>query len=451
MEVHVFNLKDDYFVLDIGSGVLHQIDKLAAEVIVKIQQKNSSSEIVEELTDYAQSEVLEVIAEINSLRENNLLFTQDVLTEYHPELSDTVVKALCLHIAHDCNMRCKYCFAETGEYKIGQRELMSVETGQAAVDFLVSKSKGRRNLEIDFFGGEPLMSFDTIVQIVEYAEIQADKFDKNIRYTLTTNGVLLTDKVLNFITKNDIQLIMSHDGREAVHNKMRPFTAGKPSYQVVTERFKHALEKGVSDYHVRGTFTAYNTDFVQDIKHLLAIGFKHISFEPVVTDPAEDYALGDQHLEQVKKEYEKLAEFYLECYQQGHPFTFFHFEVDLNQGPCLAKRLTGCGAGYDYLAVAPNGDFYPCHQFVGLPEFKLGNVVEKELNSEVAQRFLSAHIFNKPACKECWARYYCSGGCHADAFYRNNDLHQPVQYSCELQKKRLECALAVKARIAGVK
>ena len=450
-QVHVFNLKDEYFVLDVGSGVLHQIDKLAAEVIKAIQLNKANAEIVNELTEFSENDVLEVINEVKSLRESKLLFTQDALTEYNPELSETVVKALCLHIAHDCNMRCKYCFAETGEDKVGKREFMSFEVGKNAVDLLVSKSLGRTNLEIDFFGGEPLMSFKVIKQIFKYAQEQAKLFNKNIRYTITTNGILLNDEVIEFVNENSIQLIMSHDGRKAVHDKMRPLTGGQSSYDLVTKKFKNAIDKGVKDYHARGTFTTYNTDFTADVKHLLDIGFKYISFEPVVTDPADDYALGYDKLEEVKKEYEKLADFYYEQYKAEKPFTFFHYEVDLNQGPCLAKRLTGCGAGYDYMAVAPNGDIYPCHQFVGLPEFKIGTVFEKVLNQEISEQFLNAHIFNKPECKECWARYYCSGGCHADAFYRNNDLHKPVKFSCELAKKRLECALAIKARIASHK
>ncbi|QOR36149.1 thioether cross-link-forming SCIFF peptide maturase [Clostridium sp. 'deep sea'] len=451
MQVHVFNLKDEYFVLDVGSGVLHQIDKLAAEVIKGIQENKPNTQIINELNQFNSEDVLDVINEVNSLRENNLLFSKDALSEYHPELSDTVVKALCLHIAHDCNMRCKYCFAETGEYKVGKREFMSFEVGKNAVDLLVRQSFSRTNLEIDFFGGEPLMSFEIIKQVFEYAQEQAKLFNKNIRYTITTNGILLNDNVIDFVNENNIQLIMSHDGRKEVHDKMRPLIGGKSSYDLVTKKFKNALEKGVKDYHARGTFTTYNTDFTTDVKHLLDIGFKYISFEPVVTDPADDYALGFDKLQQIKNEYEKLAEFYYEQYKKGKPFTFFHYEVDLNQGPCLAKRLTGCGAGFDYMAIAPNGDIYPCHQFVGLPEFKVGTVFEKKLNKEISQQFLDAHIFNKPECKECWARYYCSGGCHADAFYRNNDLYKPVKFSCELTKKRLECALAIKALIASNK
>ncbi|MFP4456199.1 MAG: thioether cross-link-forming SCIFF peptide maturase [Clostridia bacterium] len=442
--MHVFEALGEHLVLDVGSGVLHRVDKDAAEVIDLISKGYEEKEIIE-ISDIENSIVKEVIEEVNILKEKGLIFADEIVTEYSPKLDDTVVKALCLHIAHDCNMRCQYCFAETGEYKVGKRELMSIEVAKKAIDYLLESSLTRTNLEVDFFGGEPLLNFEVVKETVKYAKAKEVSFNKNIRFTLTTNGILLDDKKIDSIKDNEIQLIMSHDGREEVHNKMRPLTGKKGSYKRVTKNFKNAIIKGIKDYHIRGTFTSYNKDFMKDIKHIIELGFNKISFEPVVTDLKEEYALHESDLTYLKDEYKKLAEYYLDEHKNNNPFTFFHYEIDLNQGPCLAKRLSGCGAGYDYLAVAPNGDLYPCHQFVGIDEFKMGNVSTSGYKKDIAEKFINAHVLNKSKCNDCFAKYYCSGGCHADAYFRNGNFYEPVDFSCELQKTRVEYALAIRA------
>jgi len=444
MKVHVFEALDQHLVLDVGSGVLHKVDKDAAKVIALLDKGLLLYEIIEQL-DLEEGLINEIITEVNDLKEEGLLFSDEVVTHYRPKLEDAVVKALCLHVAHDCNMRCQYCFAETGEYKVGKRELMSLEVATKAIDYLITSSSSRRNLEVDFFGGEPLLNFEVVEQTVKYAREQELKYNKNIRFTLTTNGVLLNDKKIDFFKENNIQLIMSHDGRSKVNNKMRPLAGKQGSYEKVTKNFKNAINKGIKDYHIRGTFTSYNKDFVEDVKHILDLGFDKISFEPVVTDPKEDYALEYKDLKYLKKEYNKLAQLYIKEHKKGNKFKFFHYEIDLNQGPCLAKRLSGCGAGYDYLAVAPNGDLYPCHQFVGIEDFKMGSVHEVGYKKDIANKFLDAHVLNKNKCKDCFAKYYCSGGCHADAYFRNNNFYEPVDFSCELQKTRVEYALAIRA------
>lgn len=444
MKVHVFKALNQHLVLDVGSGVLHKVDKEAAEVISLIAKGLLLNEIVEKV-GIEESLVCEIFNEVNDLKENGLLFSDEVVTEYRPKLEDTVVKALCLHVAHDCNMRCQYCFAETGEYKVGKRELMSLDVAIKAIDYLLTSSSTRRNLEVDFFGGEPLLNFEVVKKTVKYAKEQEKKYNKNIRFTLTTNGVLLNDEKIDFLKNNNIQLIMSHDGRKEVHNNMRPLAGKQGSYNKVTKNFQNAVNRGIEDYHIRGTFTAYNKDFVKDIEHIIELGFDRISFEPVVTDPKEDYALEYKDLKDLKQEYEKLAQLYIKEHKKGNGFKFFHYEIDLNQGPCLAKRLSGCGAGYDYLAVAPNGDLYPCHQFVGIEEFKMGSVKSLGYKKEIANKFLDAHVLNKNKCNDCFAKYYCSGGCHADAYFRNNNFYEPVDFSCELQKTRVEYALAIRA------
>jgi uncharacterized protein len=445
MAVHVFKTLGKYIALDIPSGVIHEVDEIVATFIKEL---NNNKSIEDLKRDFAKTQLdEEIMDELSELMEQELLFTEEIITEYSPKLEDTVTKALCLHIAHDCNMRCSYCFADSGEYKVGKREMMSEDIALSAVDYLISSSDNRHNLEIDFFGGEPLLNFETVKQTVLYARKKEKQHDKNIRFSLTTNGLLLDDEKIDFIIKHDIQLIMSHDGRPEAHNKMRPLVGGQESYKKVTKNFLKAINKGVDDYHIRGTFTKYNKDFTEDVKHIIDLGFSKISFEPVVADPCENYALREADLQDIKNEYDELAKFYIEKHENNKPFTFFHYEMDLNQGPCLAKRLTGCGAGYDYLAVAPNGDLYPCHQFVGLVEFRMGNVKTEGYNKDIAKVFIEAHILNKEECKDCFAKFYCSGGCHADAYFRNGDLLKPNHFSCELSRKRIENALAIKANL----
>ncbi len=443
MSVHIFKSAEKYLALDVASGAIHEINKKVAKYIVLLNEGLSLQELRDIKVKTTEDE--EIISEIEYLIKNGLLFSKEIVTKYYPRLEDTVTKALCLHIAHDCNMRCSYCFAETGEYKVGKREFMSNEVAFNAIDYLIKSSEGRHNLEVDFFGGEPLLNFDTVMKTVDYANEQQVKHDKSIRFTLTTNGILLDDKKIDYIINNDIQLILSHDGRSESHNRMRPLMGGQDSYEKVTKNFVNAINKGISDYHIRGTFTKYNKDFTKDVEHLLNLGFDKISFEPVVASPEEDYALTDSDLSEIRQEYDNLANLYARKHKEGTPFKFFHYEIDLEQGPCLAKRLTGCGAGYDYLAVAPNGDLYPCHQFVGIADFKMGSVFEEGYDISIAEQFIDAHILNKDECKECFAKFYCSGGCHADAYFRNKDFYKPNRFSCELSKKRVESALGIKA------
>lgn len=452
--IHLFQVGSTRMVLDVASGVVHEIDQVAWDVLSVYQEAQNKSPlevqqyINEKLQHKYTSQVLEeLIGEIEALKEEGLLFSEDPVISYSPG-NDSIVKALCLHIAHDCNMRCRYCFASTGDFG-GPREIMTSEVGRQAIDFLIQHSANRKHLEIDFFGGEPLLGFEVVKELVKYGRKQAAEHGKVMRFTLTTNGVNLDDEVVDYLNRNSISVVLSLDGRKSVHDKMRPLVGGQPSYERIVPRFQQlASGREHRDYYIRGTFTAYNLDFTADVQHMLDLGFKHVSVEPVVAPADRDYAIKQEHLPRIFEEYEKLAELYLERHRQGQPFTFFHFDIDLEQGPCLAKRLTGCGAGFDYLAVAPNGDLYPCHQFVGTEGFKLGHVSEPDqLNRELQRRFMEAHVYNKEKCRDCWAKYYCSGGCHANAYFANGDILEPEEISCALQKKRIECALALKAQL----
>ena len=456
--IHSFKINDKYIVLDIYSGCVHDVDKLAFDVINAIDEiggielalagehGSPLQMLVDKLSaEYSETEIREVYDEILALCKAGQLFSEDTYKELVlPNEGDlSPVKAMCLHIAHDCNLRCKYCFADDGAY-LGERLLMSVEVAKSAIDFLVKNSANRRNLEIDFFGGEPLMNFEVVKAAVEYAREQEEKFDKCFRFTLTTNGVLLNDENMKYINENMHNVVLSLDGRKEVNDKVRQNVGGAGSYHVVVDKLlKMAESREQDNYYIRGTYTAYNLDFAKDVLHLADLGFVQTSIEPVVTGDDKDYALRVEHLPQLFEEYEKLAKVYAERMRTEKEFRFFHFMIDLEQGPCVIKRLSGCGAGCEYVAVTPEGDIYPCHQFVGMPEYKLGDVLAGIQNDEIRRELNGCNVYTKDACKECFAKFYCGGGCIANAGIYNGDVNVPHEISCELQKKRVECALYV--------
>ena len=357
---------------------------------------------------------------------------------------EPIVQAMCLHVAHDCNMNCAYCFGDKGAFE-GVRCMLSLETGKKAIDFLIDNSGSRVNLEIDFFGGEPLMNFDVVKELVKYGRQREKERRKNIRFTITTNGILLDDDKIAYINENMDNVILSIDGRPEVNDRMRKTVNDKGTYDIIMRNYKNFTEKREGLYYVRGTFTRYNLDFSEDVKHLLDMGFENVSVEPVVTSQEYDYALRDEDLEIILKEYDRLSNLYIENALKGEPFDFFHFNVDLEQGPCLIKRVSGCGAGTEYVAVSPEGDIYPCHQFVGNKDFRIGNLNDEKFENKLFNTFNKAHIYNKTECFNCWAKFYCSGGCHANAWNTNGDIMKPYSLGCEMEKKRVECAVGIQA------
>ena len=450
--VHQYKNNGYDIVLDVNSGAIHVVDDVTYDVIEMIDQSQPESyardEIVSALSGkYGKEEVEEAIDEVQTLIDEESLFTKDTYENYIMDFKKrpTVVKALCLHIAHDCNLACQYCFAEEGEYH-GRRALMSFEVGKKALDFLIANSGNRRNLEVDFFGGEPLMNWQVVKDLVAYGREQEKLHDKNFRFTLTTNGVLLNDEIMEFCNKEMANVVLSIDGRKEVHDKMRPFRKGAGSYDLIVPKFQKFAESRHQDkYYVRGTFTHYNPDFAADVLHLADLGFKQISVEPVVAELSEPYAITEEDLPQLFEEYDKLAAEMVRRHKEGDDFNFFHFMIDLEGGPCVAKRLSGCGSGTEYLAVTPWGDFYPCHQFVGNEKFLLGNVDEGIKNTEIRDEFKCCNVYAKEKCRKCFARFYCSGGCAANAYNFSGDICGAYDIGCELQKKRIECAIMIKA------
>lgn len=448
--VHQYKNNGYNIVLDVNSGAIHVVDDVTYDVI-ELFEDNSAKEIIEKLVDrYPQTEIEEAIQEVNELKDNEELFTEDTYKERIIDFKkrQTVVKALCLHIAHDCNLACRYCFAEEGEYH-GRRALMSYETGKQALDFLIANSGSRRNLEVDFFGGEPLMNWDVVKQLVAYGREQEKLHDKHFRFTLTTNGVLLNDEIMEFANKEMDNVVLSIDGRKEVHDRMRPFRKGAGSYDLIVPKFQKFAESRHQDkYYVRGTYTHFNTDFSKDVLHLADLGFKQISVEPVVAQPTDEYALKDSDLPVLFDEYDRLAAEMVKRNKAGNGFNFFHFMIDLNGGPCVAKRLSGCGSGTEYLAVTPWGDLYPCHQFVGQEEFLMGNVDDGIVKPEIADDFRSCNVYSKDKCRNCFAKFYCSGGCMANSYNFHGTIHDTYEIGCEMQRKRVECAIMMKAALA---
>ena len=444
--IHKYKMNGYNIVLDVNSGSIHSVDELVYDLLDYYKKENIEN-ILEILKNkYSAEDIKEAYAEIKELEENEVLFSPDIYEGVLDQVDNRqpVVKALCLHIAHDCNLKCKYCFAEEGEYH-GKRSLMSAEVGKKAIDFLIENSGKRRNLEIDFFGGEPLMNFDVVKEIVEYGRSVEKKYNKNFRFTITTNGILLTDEIADYINKNMHNAVLSLDGRKEINDKMRVRVGGQGSYDNIVPKFvKMAEDRNQMDYYVRGTFTRNNLDFAEDVLHLADLGFKQISVEPVVSDEKEDYAIKKEDLPTIYAEYEKLAKEIIKRKKEGKWFNFFHFMIDLTGGPCVAKRLVGCGSGTEYLAVAPEGDLFPCHQFVGQDKFKVGNVFNGIENKNIRKDFEKCNVYSKPACKSCWAKFYCSGGCSASSNNMHNDLITPYEIGCELQKKRTECSIMIK-------
>jgi uncharacterized protein len=470
--VHQFKNNGYNIVLDVNSGMVHVVDDLAYDIIALYENNDQDSIIRTMVEKYSKQEnltlitgeeseqekflndkealsslVKEVIADIEELKQDGALFTKDIYEEYIKDFKQrsTVVKALCLHIAHDCNLACRYCFAEEGEYK-GHRELMSFEVGKKALDFLIANSGNRKNLEVDFFGGEPLMNWQVVKDLVQYGREQEALHNKKFRFTLTTNGVLLDDEVMEFANREMSNVVLSIDGRKEVNDRMRPSRNGKGSYELILPKFERLAEsRNQNNYYVRGTFTHNNLDFSEDVKHLADLGFKQISVEPVVALPEDSYSIKEEDLPVLFEEYDRLAKIMLEYKKEGKDFNFFHFMIDMTGGPCVAKRLSGCGSGTEYLAVTPWGDLYPCHQFVGLPEYLMGNVDEGIVKPELREEFRVCNVYSKEKCRDCFAKFYCSGGCAANSYKFHGDINDAYDIGCELQKKRVECAIMLKA------
>ena len=458
--IHQYQNNGYNIVLDVNSGAVHVVDQEAYDVIKVLNRMNedhtvetlkapeTAEALKKELGEkYSETDLIDILEAVTELTEQGRLFTKDIYESFIDVVKQrkTVVKALCLHIAHDCNLACKYCFAEEGEYH-GRRALMSYEVGKKALDFLIANSGTRRNLEVDFFGGEPLMNWQVVKDLVAYGREQEKLHDKHFRFTLTTNGVLLNDEVQEFVNKEMDNVVISLDGRKEVNDQMRPFRNGKGSYDLIVPKFQKLAEsRNQEKYYIRGTFTRNNLDFSKDVEHFADLGFKQMSIEPVVGDDTEPYAIQKEDLPQIFEEYDKLAKFLIEREKSGRGFNFFHFMIDLEGGPCVSKRLSGCGSGTEYLAVTPWGDLYPCHQFVGNEDFLLGNVDEGIKRQDICDEFKCCNVYAKEKCRNCFAKFYCSGGCAANSYNFHGDIHNAYDIGCALQKKRIECAIMIKA------
>ena len=446
--VHSYYLNGYYIALDVNSGAVHVLDNTAYDVLNAVTEtgmgENTPQRLYGALPQYPASDVDEAFSELYSLYTDGLLFSGDEYVDTELLIKNvSPVKALCLNIAHDCNLRCEYCFAATGEYGHG-RKLMPVETAKRAMDFLIEHSKGRRNLEVDFFGGEPLLNLDAVKQTVAYARTLEEKHNKRFRFTLTTNGILLDDGAMDFINAEMENVVLSIDGRREITDNMRRHPNGGGTYDKIVPKFLKIAESRKQDrYYVRGTFTKYNLDFSRDVLHLAELGFLQTSIEPVVAKSDMPYAITEGDLPRIFEEYERLALEMLKADGEGRPFNFFHFNVDLEQGPCAVKRLRGCGAGNEYLAVTPEGEVYPCHQFVGNKAFLMGTV-DTGVDMEMKKSFAAANVYTREECRNCFAKFYCSGGCSANNCNFNGDILVPCKIGCEMEKKRIECAIMMK-------
>lgn len=447
--VHCYKNNGYNIVLDSNSGSVHAVDEVAFEVIDKYESR-SKEEIILELCDkypeITADDIEEIFQDIEELKKEGKLFSEDKFKDLQIDIKarPTQLKALCLHIAHDCNMCCKYCFAGEGEYS-GDRSLMSFEVGKRALDFLIEQSGSRKNLEVDFFGGEPLLNFDVVKQLVAYARSIEKEKGKNFRFTLTTNGVLLNDEVMEWANKECYNVVLSLDGRKETNDRMRRTRNDKGTYDLILPKFqKMAKERNQQGYYIRGTYTHYNTDFANDILHLADLGFEQLAMEPVVTDPKMDYALQESDIPKLKDQYDLLAKEMCKRNREGKGFTFFHYMIDLEGGPCIYKRISGCGVGTDYMAVTPWGDLYPCHQFVGDEKFLLGNVFDGVKNTDIINEFKLCNVYSREACQDCFAKLYCSGGCSANAYHTTGKITGTCDMSCELHRKRVENAIMIK-------
>lgn len=449
--IHKYNMNGFNIVMDVNGGAVHVVDDVTYRVL-DFYEENTLNEIIEALKEeFDKKKIEEAYAEIKDLENEGLLYTED---EYRslPAFANRqpVIKALCLNVAHDCNLMCKYCFAKQGNFG-GAAQLMDLETGKKAIDLLIERSGNRRNLEIDFFGGEPLMNWEVVKKLVEYGREVEKPAGKNIRFTITTNGMLLNDEKIDYINEHMHNVVLSLDGRKSVNDYMRPTVGGRGSYDIIVPKFQKLVAQRPKDkyYYARGTFTRQNLDFSKDVNHFADLGFELMSVEPVVDEPSNPFALREEDLPQIFEEYERYAAELAERQLKGEKIKFFHFMIDLTQGPCVIKRLTGCGAGNEYISVVPNGDIYPCHQFVGQEEYILGSIHDEEINlkQDTRDMFKNAHVYNKDSCNKCWNKFYCSGGCHANALNFNGDILKPYELGCEMQKKRTECAIMIQAKL----
>ena len=451
--IHQYRFGGCNIVLDTCSGSVHAVDEVAYDIIALYPEKTEDELVTAILEKYAgrpdvtEEEVRACVADVKSLEQAGKLFTPDTfapLAETFKERSGGVVKALCLHVAHTCNLNCAYCFASQGNYH-GERAVMSFEVGRRALDYLIEHSGSRTNLEVDFFGGEPLMNWEVVKQLVAYARTREEPCHKHFRFTLTTNGMLIDDDVIDFANQEMSNVVLSLDGRKEIHDRLRVDFAGNGSWDRIVPKFQKLVRaRGGKNYYMRGTFTHANPDFLQDIHTMLDLGFTELSMEPVVCDPSDPAALTEEDLPVVLEQYELLAKEMLERKRSGRPFTFYHYMIDLTGGPCVYKRISGCGSGTEYMAVTPWGDLYPCHQFVGEESFKLGNIWDGVTSPAVQEEFRSCNAYSRPACTDCWARLYCSGGCAANAYHATGSIRGVYEYGCELFRKRMECAIALK-------
>ena len=450
--VHQYQLGGYNIVLDVCSGSVHAVDEVAYDIIAMFEDNDRGTvlkavaEKYRDREDIAPQDLEECYDQVAALRDSGKLFAPDTFESMAGHLKEKtagVVKALCLHVAHTCNLNCAYCFASQGKYH-GDRAVMSFEVGKRALDFLIEHSGNRRNLEVDFFGGEPLMNFDVVKQLVAYARSIEKQHNKNFRFTLTTNGVLIDDDVIDFANREMSNVVLSLDGRKEIHDRYRVDYAGNGSWDRIVPKFQKLVEaRGGRNYYMRGTFTHANPDFLKDIQQMLDLGFTELSMEPVVSAPGDPSELTQEDLPVVLEQYEKLAELMLERDREGRPFTFYHYMIDLTGGPCIYKRISGCGSGTEYMAVTPWGDLYPCHQFVGEEKFRLGSIYEGVTNTEVQSQFAACNVYAHPQCRDCWARLYCSGGCAANAYHSTGSVTGVYEYGCTLFRKRMECAIMV--------
>ena len=447
--IHKFKQGDKYLVLDVNTGAVHLIDELVYDILDDEKIKSKAQVLAELGNKYDKDELSEAYDEIQDLAEEGTIYSEDRYEQIAIDSMDDedYIKAICLNVIHGCNLRCKYCFADEGEYH-GHKGVMSLDTAKKAIDYVIKRSGPRKNIEIDLFGGEPTMIMDTIKEIIKYARDNEAKWNKKIRFTMTTNATLLNDEMMEYMDKEMGNIILSLDGRKEVNDKVRVKPDGSGSYDDILPNIKKMISKRTKGktFYVRGTFTRQNTDFYQDVMSMLNEGFREISIEPVVLEKGHPLAIREEDIPVIFENYDKLYEEMLRRKREGKDeFTFYHFNIDLQGGPCVYKRISGCGAGFEYVAITPQGDVYPCHQFVGKEDYKLGSVYDDTYNKELSKKFKHAHIYNKPKCRDCWAKFYCSGGCQANNVNFNGDMKIPYEIGCQMQKKRIECAIALKA------
>ena len=447
--IHKFKQGGNYYVLDVNTGAVHVVDELVYDILEDERIRNKKEVLAALKGKYDEEDISEAYDEIQELAEDGVIYSEDKYEEIaHSSMDDRdYIKAICLNVIHGCNLRCKYCFADEGEYH-GHGGVMSVETAKKAIEYVVKRSGPRKNIEIDLFGGEPTLIMDKLKEVIAFARENEKKWGKNIRFTMTTNATLLTDEMMDYMDKEMGNIFLSLDGRKEVNDKVRVKVDGSGSYDDILPNIKKMISKRTKGktYYVRGTFTQNNPDFFNDVQAMLNEGFREISIEPVVLENGHPLAIREEDLPTIMDNYDKLYEEMRKRMKEGKDeFTFYHFMIDLQGGPCVYKRISGCGAGFEYVAITPQGEVYPCHQFVGKEEYKLGDIYEDTFNTELAKKFKSAHIYNKPKCRKCWARFYCSGGCQANNVAFNGDMNEPYEIGCKMQKKRIECAIALKA------